>query len=258
MKSASNLIYRQVLAQRANPLGLRQTLMGFTASRSITSFFRKDLQVIKRDQLKTKPPADHQYVFGGLTTDYILEIDYDMQNGGWQAPVIRPNEPFHLDPANATLHYAIECFEGCKAYITTDKRVQLFRPDKNFERMNTSHKQLGLPLFDGNEMIACLKELIKIEKDWIPDRPMHSLYIRPTSICMDNKLGLSSVQKAKTFVVLSPVGPYYPRGFVPVKLYCDTSIVRAWPKGFGDKKIGGNYAPTLKTGRKGAETHGAD
>lgn len=107
-------------------------------------------------------------------------------------------------------------------------------------------------------MLECLKELIKIEKDWIPERPFHSLYIRPTSICMDNKLGLSSVKKARTFVVLCPVGPYYPRGFVPVKLYCDTNIVRAWPQGFGDKKIGGNYAPTLKTSRKGAEKYGAD
>ena len=88
-------------------------------------------------------------------------------------------------------------------------------------------------------MTECLKELIKIEKDWIPDQPLHSIYIRPTSICMDNRLGLSSVQKMKTFIVLSPVGPYYPRGFVPVKLFCDTTIVRAWPQGFGDKKIGG-------------------
>ena len=62
----------------------------------------------------------------------------------------------------------------------------------------------------------------------------------------------------KTFVCMSPVGPYYQRGFVPVKLYCDTQIVRAWPKGFGDKKVGGNYAATLKTGRKGNENYGCD
>ena len=62
----------------------------------------------------------------------------------------------------------------------------------------------------------------------------------------------------KTFIVFSPVGPYYPKGFVPVKLYCDTSIVRAWPKGFGDKKIGGNYAPTLRTSRLGNELHDCD
>lgn len=62
----------------------------------------------------------------------------------------------------------------------------------------------------------------------------------------------------KTFVCLSPVGPYYPRGFKPVKLYCDTKVVRAWPAGFGDKKVGGNYAPTLKISRKGQELHGCD
>ena len=152
----------------------------------------------------------------------MLEVDYDIENGGWQRPIIKANEPFELDPANATLHYSIECFEGMKAYITEDKKVTLFRPEKNFERMQSSHKQLGIPLFDKVQMTECLKELIKVEKAWIPNRPLHSLYIRPTSICMDNRLGLSSVKKSKTFIILCPVGPYYPRGFVPVKLYCDT------------------------------------
>lgn len=152
----------------------------------------------------------------------MLDINYDKENGGWQAPIIKKNEPFMLDPANTTLQYSIECFEGMKAYITVDNKVTLFRPEMNFKRMNNSHKQLGIPTFDGNEATECLKELIKLEKDWIPNRPMHSLYIRPTSIAMDNKLGLSTVNKSKTFVVLCPVGPYYPRGFQPVKLYCDT------------------------------------
>jgi branched-chain amino acid aminotransferase len=75
---------------------------------------------------------------------------------------------------------------------------------------------------------------------------------------MDDKIGINQITKMKTFVCMSPVGPYYPRGFVPVKLYCDTQVVRAWPKGFGDKKVGGNYAPTLKIGRKGAENYGCD
>ena len=48
-------------------------------------------------------------------------------------------------------------------------------------------------MFDVNEMTECLKELIRIEKDWIPDKPQHSLYIRPTSISMDDRLGLSSI-----------------------------------------------------------------
>ena len=71
-----------------------------------------------------------------MSTDYILSIDYDINNGGWGKPVIKPNEPFELDPSNATLHYSIECFEGLKGYITHDRRIQLFRPDKNCERLN--------------------------------------------------------------------------------------------------------------------------
>ena len=56
---------------------------------------------------------------------------------------------------------------------------------------------------------------------------------------MDDRLGMSRIQKSKTFVILSPVGPYYPRGFVHVKLFVDKNVIRAWPSGFGDKKIGG-------------------
>jgi|Transcript_3470 branched-chain amino acid aminotransferase len=188
----------------------------------------------------------------------MLEVDFDLRNGGWQPPVIKPNAGFKLDPSNATLHYAIECFEGSKAYRTVDDKVIMFRADENFKRMNQSHLQLGIPTFDRFQMLECCRRLVEVEKDWIPNKPLHSLYLRPTSICMDNRLGLSRVTKAKTFIIMSPVGPYYPRGFVPVKLFCDTNVIRAWPKGFGDKKVGGNYAPTLKTQRDGLEKHGCD
>ena len=87
---------------------------------------------------------------------------------------------------------------------------------------------------------------------------MHSIYIRPFSIAMDSKIGVNRINKVKTMVILSPVGPYYPRGFVPIKLYCDTQVVRAWPLGFGDKKIGGNYGPTIKTQRKGVKNYKCD
>ena len=76
------------------------------------------------------------YQFGALQTDYMLEIDYDLHNGGWQQPKIKPNAPFMLEPSNATLHYAIECFEGAKAYRTVDDQIIMYRADENFKRMN--------------------------------------------------------------------------------------------------------------------------
>lgn len=82
-----------------------------------------------------------------MLTDHMLHCDYDKSNGGWQAPRIEPVRDFMIDPANATLHYAIECFEGAKAYLLHDDptKAVAFRIDKNFERMNTSHRQLGFP-----------------------------------------------------------------------------------------------------------------
>lgn len=174
--------------------------------------------------------------------------------------MIKAIAPFMLDPANATLHYSIECFEGAKAFINQKdpSKVIMYRINKNFERMLRSHEQLGFPKFDVDEMTKITGKLIDIERDWIPNRPSHSLYIRPSSIAMDNRLGISTIRRMKTFVVLCPVGPYYPRGFVPVKLYCDTNVVRAWPFGFGNKKVGGNYAPTIKISREGNKKHGCD
>jgi branched-chain amino acid aminotransferase len=159
-----------------------------------------------------------------MLTDYMLDIDYDLENGGWQVPRIKPVEDFSLDPSNATLHYSIECFEGAKAYQHSQDpaKMIMYRVNKNYERMNQSHRQLGFPLFNVDEMVECTRQLLEVEREWMPKRPLHSLYLRPTSIAMENKVGLSHISKMKTFVLISPVGPYYARGFVPVKLYCDT------------------------------------
>ena len=100
--------------------------------------------------MKEKPVKDYQYTFGELTTDFMLECNFDKNNGGWQAPIIKQIEDFELDPANASLQYSIECFEGAKAYIHHEdpSRALAFRIDKNFERMNSSHRQLGFPQFN--------------------------------------------------------------------------------------------------------------
>jgi len=52
--------------------------------------------------------------------------------------------------------------------------------------MMTSHDQLGFPKFNIAEAVKCVGALIDMDKEWIPDRPNHSLYIRPNSICMDD------------------------------------------------------------------------
>jgi branched-chain amino acid aminotransferase len=56
---------------------------------------------------------------------------------------------------------------------------------------------------------------------------------------------VGATEEVKLYVIMCPVGPYYPEGFKPVKLLADTNHVRAWPGGVGNAKLGGNYGPTI-------------
>lgn len=92
-----------------------------------------------------------------------------------------------------------------------------------------------------------------MEERWVPNKRGFSLYIRPTGIAMESSLGIKIASKARIFTVLSPVGPYYPSGFKPISLYCDPKNHRAAPNGNGNKKIGGNYGPTIPVSTEAAK-----
>jgi len=144
------------------------------------------------------------------------------------------------------LHYAIECFEGLKAYKDKNGKIRLFRPDMNMNRLYRSCKRLTLPTFDRDEFLACIKEFLKVDERWIPNEKGYSLYLRPTAIATQESLGVGPSNKSLLFVIASPVGPYYRTGFSAVSLYATKDFVRAWPGGTGDAKIGSNYAPGIR------------
>lgn len=132
-----------------------------------------------------------------------------------------------------------------KAYKDKEGNIRLFRPECNMYRMKQSMINIALPDFDGQEFLKCIEEFVKVDSDWIYDKRGFSLYLRPTGISMENKLGVIYPNKARLFVVASPVGPYFPRGFQPIKLYCDPKRFRAAPGGTGWMKLGSNYGPTI-------------
>eukprot|EP01016_Furgasonia_blochmanni_P045668 TRINITY_DN6479_c0_g1_i2.p1 TRINITY_DN6479_c0_g1~~TRINITY_DN6479_c0_g1_i2.p1 ORF type:complete len:332 (+),score=96.43 TRINITY_DN6479_c0_g1_i2:98-997(+) len=133
--------------------------------------------------------------------------------------------------------------------IRDRNNIRLFRPEMNMARFKKSCYRLCLPDFDGGELLECIKEHIRIDSQWVPDKDGFSLYVRPTAISMTEVLGVRAPDKARIFVVLCPVGPYYPSGFKPVSLYCDKDNIRSFPKGFGHYKLGANYGPTLRITR---------
>ncbi|EKM60902.1 uncharacterized protein PHACADRAFT_247124 [Phanerochaete carnosa HHB-10118-sp] len=129
----------------------------------------------------------------------------------------------------------------------------MFRPDMNMKRMNRTAQRIALPTFDGNAVIELIKQLIRIDKHWIPDKEGYSLYIRPTFIGTQAALGIAPPREALLFVICSPVGPYYPQGFKPVALYGTTEHSRAAPGGIGAYKLGANYAPGVMVQKEAAK-----
>ncbi len=98
-----------------------------------------------------------------------------------------------------------------------------------------------------------LKQLVLLEKDWIPRSAGSSLYIRPTMIATETALGVHPSSQYIFYIIAGPVGAYYPEGFSPTKIYVSEKYVRAAPGGVGDCKAAGNYAASLYASREATE-----
>ncbi len=205
-----------------------------------------ELTIKKANQLKSKP-NDADLTFGTIFTDHMLNMDYTPEKG-WHHPRIEPYHDIQMDPATMVLHYGQAVFEGLKAFRTPEGKIQLFRPRDNIRRFNHSSQLLCMPEYDEDFIIYCIKELVALEKDWVPSAPGTSLYIRPTAIAFDPYLGVRSSYTYRFFIILSPVGAYYKEGFNPVKIMVTRDHVRAVRGGLGEAKTPANYAASLFAG----------
>ena len=205
----------------------------------------QEIRVELAKTLKAKPTDASKLGFGNYFTDHMFMMNYD-EGQGWHDARIVPYGPLTLDPAAMCLHYGQEVFEGMKAYRAPDGRVLLFRPDRNMARLNLSNERLCIPAIDEEFAVEAVKKLVSIEKDWIPDAPDTSLYIRPFIISVDPHVGVHPAEHLIFMVILSPVGCYYPEGLNPVKIYVERQYVRAVKGGTGFAKTAGNYASSLK------------
>ncbi len=183
--------------------------------------------------------------FGRIFSDHMLEVTYE--NGAWGQPVIKPYGPIEVTPALNTLHYAQSVFEGTKAYYVDDETVNLFRPDKNYERMVKSCERMCIPVVDEHVFMDGIKKLIKLDKKWVPQEEGQSLYIRPFACAWDSIIASRVSNSYRFYIITSPVGSYYNR---PVRLITSKNYVRAVKGGTGDAKTAGNYARSFYPAQK--------
>ncbi|MBR1579072.1 MAG: branched-chain amino acid aminotransferase [Selenomonadaceae bacterium] len=204
-----------------------------------------EIRVEKATTLKAKPDVS-KIGFGTHFTDHMFVMDYE-EGKGWHDPRIVPYQDIMVSPANTTLHYGQAIFDGLKAYRRGDW-VSIFRAKDHLNRINVSAKILDIPEVPFDVMLTGLKQLISLEKDWIPQGEGQSLYIRPFIFADDPYLGVRVSKTYKFMIILSPVAAYYAHGFAPVKIMVEDKYVRAVRGGLGAAKTPANYAASLHAG----------
>ena len=178
--------------------------------------------------------------FGREFADHCFIADYE--NGEWTNLRIQPYGKMMFTPAMLALHYGQTIFEGMKAYRNDNDEVMMFRPMDNFARLNRSAKRMCMPTIPESLMMDALKELLKIDKNWVPKSRDSSLYIRPFMFATDEFIGVKPSEKYRCVMFTCPVGPYYS---TPLKVMVESHYTRAPKGGTGSAKNGGNYGGAL-------------
>jgi branched-chain amino acid aminotransferase len=199
-----------------------------------------DISITKAERSKLQDINLENIPFGRYFTDHMLEADYE--NGEWKNVEIKPYQPLLLEPSVAALHYGQAIFEGIKAYKDEHGNAFIFRPADNFKRFNKSAERMNMPLVPEEIFMDGMQKLIAIDKNWIPAKKDHSLYIRPVMFSTDEMLGVRPSETYKFLIILSPTGPYFVE---PMKILVEEKYTRAAPGGVGFSKNAGNYGGSM-------------
>jgi branched-chain amino acid aminotransferase len=182
--------------------------------------------------------------FGRVFTDHMITLRHSAERG-WHDWRLEPRQPLALDPATLALHYALEIFEGLKAYRLPDGGATLFRPDANARRFRASAERMAMPQLPDELFVESVRALVRADRDWIPTAEGASLYLRPFMLGTEVALPPKPASEHLFCVIASPVASYFKGGTAGVTLWVSETYTRAAPGGTGAAKCGGNYAASL-------------
>ena len=183
--------------------------------------------------------------FSYTKTNTILKTEF--KNGAWTPIASLTEDYLHFSAYAGALHYAIECFEGLKAFRGKDGRIRMFRPEENARRLQRSAAYLGIAAPSTELFIEMCERCIKENEEFLPpyEATGASLYLRPTLIGSNPQLGVQSSKESTFMVLCSPVGAYVGGALDAVDVVIARNYDRAAPNGSGSFKVGGNYACSL-------------
>lgn len=199
-----------------------------------------DIEVNKTNNSRISEMDFQNIEFAKKYSDHMFVADFD--GNEWKDYKIVPYQNISLSPANPAIHYGQSIFEGLKAYKSANGEVLIFRPERNFERMNISAERMMMPTLDEDIFMDGLHELVNLDRQWVPDVDGTALYIRPFMFAMDEFIGIRPSTTFRFMIITCPVGAYYSR---PVKVKIEEHYTRAVKGGTGFAKTAGNYAASL-------------
>jgi branched-chain amino acid aminotransferase len=186
--------------------------------------------------------------FGQIFSDHMFSAVH--KNGGWHDAEIIPFGNFEVSPALTVFHHGQAIFEGMKAHRNSKGEIFLFRAEDNFRRMNESARRMCMPEIPYNIFVDGLKQLLHVDREWIPVEDGYSLYIRPVYFSIDTVIGVKPADAYRFFILTCPSGAYYNE---PLKVWVETHFSRSAEGGTGYAKAAGNYAGAMYPTRLAAE-----
>ena len=189
-----------------------------------------------KSQAERKVTDTKSLPFGKIPTEHMFIAEY--KNGEWQNAQVVPFHDLTLSPLALCLHYGQTVFEGMKAFVMEDGRLNIFRMDKHYDRFTKSLQRMCMPMVPQKLFKDAIHQLVKLDSDWVPREADGSLYIRPFMIATEERIGVKVSDEYLFMVVCSPAFQYYSK---PLKVKIETTYVRAADGGTGNAKCGGNY-----------------
>ena len=201
---------------------------------------KNNIKITKTENSKLENLDFNNIPLGRTFTDHMFICDYD--NGEWINPRIEPLHLIPTHPAAMALHYGQAIFEGMKSTLDIDGNPTLFRPEKNAERLNFSARRIGMPELPENLFVEGLKQLVALDRNWIPPMTGSALYLRPFMYADEAFIGMRAATHYKFIIMASPSAPLFTK---PIRLYAETKYIRAAKGGTGEAKVAGNYAAAI-------------
>ena len=180
--------------------------------------------------------------FGEVWSDHMFSAR--CSHGKWADAEILPYGPIRILPSSKALQYSVALFEGFKAHRTPPGDLAVFRPDRNYERMNRTAARLAMPTVPESMFYEALGELLRLDEAWTPGPEQGSLYIRPSYFGTGASLAVDSGTEFQFLLMTCPVGLYFQPG-KRLSLTTTRKYVRAFKGGTGAFKPAGNYGSTL-------------